>query len=217
MISSKHHFIYLHVPKTGGNSLQTILLPFSDDKKYVEAHHDEINRFGVSGPITDDKHTTLQFYSDALGKNFEHYKIVITQRHPFERAMSFYFSPHRWFRRHPDGHWYCLDAVWDEDAFLACLKSLPSMLDYLTVDGAVRRPDIEIRTEHMVKDCQTAFKALNLPGAEQLQIPSVNKSYGAKQQLRACLSNTRLRDFVENLYAEDMTFFNYPSYPSQNV
>lgn len=212
MISSKFRFIYLHIPKTGGNSFQTALLPFSDDSKYVEAHHDEVNRFGVSGPVTNDKHTTLQFYTDALGDRIADYKVIISRRHPFERAVSFYYSPHRWFRKLSDGSWIQTEPFWDEAAFFKCFGSLPSMVDYITVNGHVRRPDLEIRTEYMQQDSRRVLADLKIPGGVDLSIPNVNKSSGTRDQIKACLADRTLRDEVERLYEDDMSFFDYSSY-----
>jgi hypothetical protein len=43
MISTSHQFLFVHIPKTGGNSIQTILLPFSDDQKNTSTKQDGVN------------------------------------------------------------------------------------------------------------------------------------------------------------------------------
>ncbi|CUH63462.1 Sulfotransferase family protein [Thalassovita gelatinovora] len=213
MISSKFRFIYIHIPKTGGNALQSSLIPFSDDEiQITEGHHDGINRFGLSGPITDKKHTNLQFYADALGGELTNYKVVVSRRHPFERAVSFYYSPHRWIRKSPKGDWSQIEPIWDESEFLNCLSALHSMVSYITVNEQLRKPDVEIRTEYMQEDCKQAFDDLKIPVGAKFQIPNSNMSAGTKEQVLACLSNYELRDAVEQRYADDMKYFDYPTY-----
>lgn len=216
MISSKFKFIFLHVPKTGGNSLQSALLPFSDDKKKIsQAHHDEVNRFAVSGPITDNKHATLQFYTDALGAKIADYKVVLSRRHPFARAVSFYYSPHRWFQKHEDGSSTPIEPYWDEASFFQLLPRLSSMVQFITVDGRVRKPDIEIRIEHMKEDCRRAFSVLQIPGGADLRVPRVNKSSATSELVAACLASRSLRDAVEQHFVDDMNYFDYPSYSAE--
>lgn len=51
MISTEKNFIFIHVPKTAGNSLQDALRPFADDD-FVIAHasQDGVERFGLKNP-----------------------------------------------------------------------------------------------------------------------------------------------------------------------
>lgn len=95
MISSQYKFIYLHVPKTGGNSIQSVLLPMSDDSLIIREVGDGYERFGISGAITSHKHNDLSCYAKAIGDQCAAYRIVMSVRNPFERAISHYFSPHR--------------------------------------------------------------------------------------------------------------------------
>src|SRR3954462_5998769 len=101
MLSLKHNFVFIHIPKTGGNSIQTVIEKYSDDFRLRSIpEHDLLNRFAVHGPITDRKHCTSTEYIGKLG--FERYmalKRVVFVRHPLDRALSFYFSPHRWARK----------------------------------------------------------------------------------------------------------------------
>jgi hypothetical protein len=60
MISSKYRFLYVHIPKTGGNSIQHVLLPISDDQKELKKHQDGLDRFEVIGPKTKKKHASLK-------------------------------------------------------------------------------------------------------------------------------------------------------------
>jgi hypothetical protein len=83
MISSAYKFIYLHTPKTAGNSIQSLLLPLSDDAKtYHEDTPDFLrssNTFEVIGEITTHKHVGISCYAEALGSKLSDYKIIISR------------------------------------------------------------------------------------------------------------------------------------------
>ena len=99
MLSTRHHFVFLHVPKTAGNAVQTYLLPHSDDQKVTHRHQDGVERFDVRGSVTPTKHATLQAYFDRLGTELDRFEIILPVRDPVDRALSLYFSPHRAFGR----------------------------------------------------------------------------------------------------------------------
>ncbi len=205
MISTLHKFIYLHAPKTGGNSIQTILLPYSDDRKVSAEHQDGHDRFEVQGGVTRKKHSTLRDYADVLGSDIGAYKVAISVRHPFDRAVSYYFSPHRWMRKSGDG-WVLEQPVWDEAAFMSMLRTVPSMASFLTVGDAFRQPDFVIRYETLEADFRAMCAALEIPSVAPM--PHVNKSAGSNlaAEVRA---NGPLRSFVADFYAQDMKAFGY--------
>ena len=87
--------IFIHIPKTGGNTLSQAIFKrgLSLDKMTISGHQDGINRFGVSGKYTSQKHNTLSEY-------FEHHelrklRIFTYARKLVEGLISLYFSPHR--------------------------------------------------------------------------------------------------------------------------
>lgn len=205
MISTLHKLIYLHAPKTGGNSIQTILLPYSDDRKVFVEHQDGHDRFEVRGGLTRKKHSTLRDYARALGPDIAAYKVAISVRHPFDRAVSYYFSPHRWMRKSGDG-WVLEQPVWDQAAFTAMLGTVPSMASFLTVGDEFRQPDFVIRYETLEADFNAMRLALGIPSTPPF--PHVNKSAGSNlaADVRA---NVSLRAFVAEYYAEDMEAFGY--------
>lgn len=48
MLSTSHNFLFIHVPKTGGNSLQNVLSEYADDKIVrLSPYQDGVERFEV--------------------------------------------------------------------------------------------------------------------------------------------------------------------------
>jgi len=213
MISSRYRFLYLHVSKTGGNAIQTALLPFSDDRQTLAPHQDGTERFGIRGPVTPHKHATLQEYETLSPGLSQSHAIVISVRHPFERAISAYFSPHRWLQRAADGSISPRPAVWSESGFLAMLpKEVRPMVDYLRLGGGLRAADIVIRHETLAQDFAAAVRALALPGAAEMRLAHVNRSAAEGALRRRLLADSQLRDRVEAQYRADMDAFGYASY-----
>ncbi len=214
MLSEKYKFIYIHIPKTGGNSIQDILLPFSDDKKYVHSHQDGIERFGISGPTTPKKHARLQDYADILGPDLKSYRIVTSIRHPFERAVSGYFSPHRWLSGKKTTCDAAIDYYWDEAEFwqITQHQSFTPMTEYLQVNGTIQTPDIIIRKERFETSLNNCLGLLGLPLPLPVSLPHRNASHVPATLLHEILNNTELRIKLEAAYQTDMMFFNYQPY-----
>src|SRR5207247_8451883 len=68
MISLQKHFLFVHIPKTAGNSIQTALRDYSEDQLVaLRKEQDGIERFGLRNPKYNiKKHSTLAEYRDAL-------------------------------------------------------------------------------------------------------------------------------------------------------
>ena len=98
MLSLKHNFLFIHTSKTGGNSIQSALLDYSEDYLEDLPHSSKSKDFEVRNAHFKSlkKHTTLYDYQQCLGeqKIKTLYKFGCV-RNPWERAVSFYFSPHR--------------------------------------------------------------------------------------------------------------------------
>jgi hypothetical protein len=105
MLSEKHNFLFLHLPKTAGNSIQERLKIYSEDKIVcVDDIQDGVERFEVRNQFVGiHKHSSLSDYQKVLPNGlFKRLFIFATIRNPWERMISFYFSPHwgviKWHR-----------------------------------------------------------------------------------------------------------------------
>lgn len=213
MLSTKFKFISIHVPKTGGNFLNRALLPMCDNEIYCEKFHDGVNQFGVRGAYSEDKHAPLSVYAQHLGEAFKTYRIIMSVRHPFPRALSFFFSPHRWFRKQPDGIWLLHDPVWNEASFLKLIHTggLLSAMSFLNLDPRPK-PDFLIRTENLAEDLNHVVRKLGLPRDLQVAPQRINTTAVKTDVLTKLLQSVDLRDQVEAAFSEDMIGFGYDSY-----
>ena len=94
MILDKINFIFIHIPKCGGNSLTKLFSNYSNEKIYIgHGRQDKNNRFEIGGKFTKKKHQKLDEYKKNLGDLFEKYKIITIIRDPVKRLLSQYYSP----------------------------------------------------------------------------------------------------------------------------
>lgn len=207
MISTRYRFIYLHAPKTGGNSLQSVLLPFSDDHKSVAPGFSGIDRFGVLGPVTPSKHCILQDYYQRLGPVIADFAIALSIRHPYHRLVSFYFSPHRWqpVERPSD----MVTPYFDEAEFLAVARDLTPMAAYIAAPAGVRVQPNFLRFETLGDDFRSFLHLIGLAGTVDGALPHVNKSAASGKLSEEILASRELKQMVEPYLLEDLEAFSY--------
>jgi hypothetical protein len=201
MISTRYKFIFLHVPKTAGNAVQSYLLPYGDDQKVVHPHQDGIERFDVRGAVTPTKHATLQSYFDVIGAGIDAFAIIMPIRDPFDRALSLYFSPHRASGK-PAG----FKLAYDRQQFDALIDSMPAMVDYLRVDGILRKPAFILRFDSLAADLADVATHFGLAPP---QLPILNRSldqHGEREKLR---TNPDIAGRVRQRFAEDYEYFGF--------
>ncbi|HTJ59341.1 MAG TPA: sulfotransferase family 2 domain-containing protein [Devosiaceae bacterium] len=201
MISTRHRFIFLHVPKTAGNAVQTYLLPHSDDQKVVHRHQDGIERFDVRGQVTPTKHATLQQYFEAMGGDLDGYSVILPIRDPLDRALSLYFSPHRAAGR-PAGFM----PVFDQRHFDALVASTPSMADYLRVGSEPRQPAFILRFENLEADLGRVAAHFGLPAPK---LPVLNRSLDQAGERGRLRSDPAVVASVRHRFAEDYALFSF--------
>ena len=131
MISIQNKFLFIHVPKTAGNSIQNILKEYSEDEIVFRARHgqDGVERFGVRNrKYNTSKHSTLSDYKAVLDIETyrEMYKFAVI-RNPWDRMISSYFSPHRGITN------------WDRTLFIKVLQYTYPLRHYIFENSTLEK------------------------------------------------------------------------------
>lgn len=198
MISLQRQFLYVHIPKTGGNSVQNVLREYSEDRIVcVDPHHDGVERFGLrSERFNVTKHSLLRDYHRELGPELfgKLFKFCCV-RNPWERAISFYFSPHR------------QRTGFDRADFLQSLERLIPVTEFLALDGGPASPfnnvDSIMRLERLDEDFRAVCQRLEIPFTP---LPVRNKSSRAHY---STYYDSELVEIVRARYAGEVEHFRY--------
>lgn len=171
MLSLKHNFLFIHIPKTGGNSIQNIISQYSNDEVVCPSpHQDGVERFEVrSQKYNTHKHSTYAEYRREYGSDaFDGLFKFCCVRNPWERVVSHYFSPHRG------------QVVWSREAFLQFINSpeVKPLAYYLADEGddlqaAVAKMSFVVRYENIQADFD---QVCDLLGLLRTNLPHRNKS-----------------------------------------
>jgi Sulfotransferase family len=200
MLSTRHNFLFIHVPKTGGNSIQKVLLPHSDDQLVlISRQHDGVDRFEIrSNELSIHKHSSLQEYCDQLdAEKFDRLIKVTSVRNPWDRCVSYFFSPHRG------------PVVWSESAFEDFIRTtVHPHSKYLTLEGRGGNPfdhvDVVLRFERLAKDFASLCGRIGVYAAE---LPRLNAS--RRGDYRSYFTTQRAIDLVANRFALEIAIFGY--------
>jgi hypothetical protein len=198
MISLQKRFLFVHIPKTAGNSIQTALRDYSEDQLIaLRKEQDGIERFGLRNPNYNiKKHSTLAEYRDALGtEQFRNLYKFTCVRNPWDRMVSYYFTP----TQNPE--------AWDRKKFRGIISKAVSVADYLRLDKGEGDPfsnvDYIIRFENLADDFRTVCGALGVSAAT---LPRYNRS---TREHYSKYYDEELRDLVRTRFAAEIERFGY--------
>ncbi len=200
MLSTTYNFLFIHVPKTGGNSIQKVLLPYSDDQLVlVLPHHDGIDRFEIrSNRLSIHKHSSLQDYCAQLEvEEFSRLLKITSVRNPWDRCVSFFFSKHR-------------GAVeWSPAAFEGFIhNTVHPHASYLALEAQACNPfdhvDVVLRFERLSQDFASLCNSLGIYAAE---LPRLNAS--SRGDYRSYFTTQRAIDLVADKFALEIARFGY--------
>ncbi|WP_285164745.1 sulfotransferase family 2 domain-containing protein [Shewanella goraebulensis] len=203
MLSIKHQFLFIHLPKTAGNSIQNVLCEYSEDNKVcLNAIQDGVERFEIrSNDPSLHKHSSLQQYRDALAPNlFDKLFVFTTVRNPWERMISFYFSPHRQMTE------------WNKDSFIQLVNSVATLPELLSLkESRVWSENVNkvMRFEHLQHDFDSVCHDIGIPCAP---LYVRNKSTRADY---ITYYDAELISLVREKFSEEIAFGDY--HFSQNI
>lgn len=204
MISEKHRFIFIHIPKTGGNSVQNILREYSEDEIVAtEAYQDGVERFEVRNKKFEGlvKHSTLNDYYRVLGDDLKNYYVFTTIRNPFDKLVSNYFSPHRG------------DVRWDSSEFSKFVRGVKPIDDFISLSSGLigfRKTNMAsslnyiMRFENLSDDFSNVLTELGFP---KRVLPHRNKS--SNRMLYQDCYDEDLRRFVEERHKFEIELGEY--------
>jgi hypothetical protein len=198
MISFQKCFLFIHIPKTAGNSIQSVLRDYSEDQLVaLRKEQDGIERFGLRNPnYKIRKHSTLREYRDTLGDEQlrKLYRFTCV-RNPWDRMVSYYFTP----TQNPES--------WDRKKFRGIISKVVSIADYVRLNENEEDPfanvDYIMRFENLADDFHTLCKQLKILPAT---LPQYNRSTRGHYSR---YYDDELREFVRTRFAAEIERFGY--------
>jgi hypothetical protein len=198
MISFQKRFLFVHIPKTAGNSIQSVLRDYSEDELVaLRGEQDGIERFGLRNPkYKIKKHSALADYRAAVGEaQFgDLYKFTCV-RNPWDRMISYYFTPTQ--KR----------AVWERKKFRKVISKALSVADYLRLNKREEDPFSNVnyimRFENLAEDFRAVCEALEISPAT---LPQYNRS---SREHYSKYYDDELRELVRTRFAAEIGRFGY--------
>ncbi len=198
MISLRKRFLFVHIPKTAGNSIQSTLRDYSEDQLVaLRREQDGIERFALRNPNYNiKKHSTLAEYYNALGREqFRNLYKFTCVRNPWDRMVSYYFTP----TQTPE--------TWDPKKFRKIIFKVVSVADYLRLVNGEEDPfanvDYIMRFENLADDFRTVCGTLEISPAT---LPRYNRS--SREHYSKYYDND-LRELVRSRFAAEIDRFGY--------
>ena len=198
MISFQKRFLFVHIPKTAGNSIQSTLHDYSEDQLVaLRKEQDGIERFGLRNPnYKIKKHSTLGEYRNALGnEQFRSLYKFTCVRNPWDRMVSYYFGTTQ------------LVETWDRKEFRKLILRALSVRDYLQLDKGEADPfgnmDCIMRFENLADDFRAVCARLAIPDAPLPQYNRSNREHYSKYY------EAELRELIRKRFAPEIDRFGY--------
>ena len=204
MISDKYKFIYIHIPKTAGESIEEVLSNEFEDSRIVSndpdwdilIKHDTLieHDYSMKSPLSD--FFTFSFVRNPWDRMVSHWKYFIqTERSPPMPFEDFVFNFHKVLKEAINGHWW--------NPYRKYIFTAPQ-LDFLTDENGEVQVNYIGRFEELQKDFDHVCKQLNI---KAIKLPHKNKTSRKPHQeyykTQGCI------DEVARRYKKDIEYFKY--------
>ena len=209
LISDKRKFIFVHVQKTAGTSLQNVLRAHAPDARLWHGRHGHASS-GIAeiGRERWERYFSFGFVRNPWDRLVSHYAMIrdrIEELSPEQRQQAHPFKIELWnyvlhfshdFESFLDN---CTGLVWDRD----CYKSfLFNQLDYLTDEQGELAVDFVGRFERFEADANQALQRIGINAG----VPRLNVS---KRSDYRDYYTPRTRELVARRFARDIEAFGY--------
>ena len=210
MISRTKNFLFIHVPKTGGNSVSTALQTYTDIK-FMEANSPKglgvSENFWPIDPIFGSiKHFSVDKWCELLGKSISDYFIFSTVRNPIDRAISLYFFMkqtliHKQISWLEDNSEDARDRLSKSEFRNFLLSDVQSQLSFVKSSAGL---DIHLmRFERLVDDFAAVCRQL---GLNEASLPVINAS--RRPPLKRLL-DAGTQKLLAEVFEDDFRSFGY--------
>tara|TARA_B100000085_G_C18525335_1_gene505547 strand:+ start:533 stop:1153 length:621 start_codon:yes stop_codon:yes gene_type:complete len=201
MINHKHKFIFVHINKTGGTSIESILKKLSRDWFAVNFN------YVLNGRFTP-KHHLIKEYRKLADKRhgFKNYFKFTIVRNPWDRLLSNYFfrkkTIHDKLIQNLSFKEWVLNYKTDGYSFEDCL-SKHTQLDWITSKNEEVLVDFVGRFENLQEDFDIICDKIGVP---QQKLPHKNKT---KHKHYTEYYDDETRQIVAEKYTKDIEYFGY--------
>jgi hypothetical protein len=206
LISDERRMLFVHIPKTGGSSVEQLLREACPDARTVgRQRHARLQRILRHEPGLAD-YFSFGFVRNPWSRMVSWYSMIDTWNHRWGPASGRPQEGQWGSTRDGNPLWRAVAAYADFEEFVLRgtaehdRLAMPQV-DYLVADD--RRVDFVGRTEHLAEDITTLHHELDLPAIE---LPHRNaRSSGSWRDYYT----PRARDRVAEVYAKDVAEFGY--------
>ena len=189
MINHEHKFVFIHIPKTGGSSIEYLFMPETIGKEGMCIHY-----AGKHSQLKDKRVTdyfTFSFVRNPFDRILSHYTFFIKKSHisghdtrgSFPEFVKYYCSSKR--------------TGWQRNDFLP-------QFNYLSIDGETCDIDFVGKFENFQEDFNIVCDEIGMP---RHQLPHYNSSDNHKHYTEYYDDETR--EIVAEKYAKDIEYFGY--------
>ena len=207
MVNHKCKFIFVHIPKTGGTSIEAYLYSIFKNNSFKDS-----NRLQKGGYIPKHKlfaqHATLKQLKNELNVPVDDYFKFTVCRNPFERAVSDYFWCSRLLQTpKPFKDYLLVRNGYEKLNHLESNKGrgdhFYTQFEFIEINGR-SKIDFIIRFENLQKDFNIVCGKLKIP---HHNLPHNNRSKNRKHYTEYYDDETR--EIVAKKFAKDIEFFGY--------
>ena len=193
MISHKLKFIFIHIPKTSGNSL-SLFLKHLVDNMVIQRN----SKMGLNQGIDiiceknkrDIKHNKIAYYKNTYGERINNYFKFTIVRNPYDRMLSYYF----WIKGKNNQEF-------NKNEFINFIK-INSCFQHEYIDNTFHIIHFENLIDEL-KELECFKDIVNFNN-----YPTLNASNNSKKNYNEILDK-ELKDLIFNKYKKDFELFGY--------